>query len=770
MSRSQGETMETIDHSRRSILRATAMAGGGLLLGLFDQPAAQAQAPAQAPGQGQGPGGPGRPGMTRTPLSPANFVSISPDGIASIGSTNTEMGQGSFNLLPMLVAEELDIEWKNVKIVRTGVGPEFGGQFTAGSTATPSNWVPMRQIGGAVRSMLIAAAAQNWGVPASECSTTPGRVVHAGSNRSALYGELAAKAATTPVPDFSTLKLKDPKDYKIIGTTTLGGETKDIIRGKATFGIDITVPGMLYAVFEKTPVPRGKVVSANLDAIKALNGVKHAFIVEGADVPGNYPNYLFADPGLEAGVAIVADSWWAAQTARKKLQVKWDPGRWASQDTDQHPAKAEELSKQAPAQTLRKDGDTDAVFQRTDVRVIQSAYRFPIIAHNTLEPQNATAHFRDGKVEVWTTSQLPQAGRQLVARVLGIPVDAVTVHMVRAGGGFGRRCYNDTMAEAAWISKIVGAPVKLLWTREDDVRHDYYRPGGFQYLKAAIDQNGKVAAWHDHFITYGEGNTVIGEGRFDAGQFPAGLIRDYQVQQSVMPLVLKTGALRAPGSNCSAWVVQSFVDDVAHAAGRDPLALRLELLSAAPTTSAPAAGGRPGRPGMNPARMRTVLELVAEKSGWGKRQLPPRTALGVACHFDHGGHVAEVAEVTVGADKRIKINKVWVVADVGSHAINPGAAEHVLQGAVIDGLSELMQEITLKDGRVVQSNYHQHPVLRMPEAPPIEVHLVKTNNTPNGLGEPGLPPILPAVCNAIFKATGERIHTLPFTKQGFRFA
>ena len=278
-----------------------------------------------------------------------------------------------------MVAEELDIDWKNVKIVRTGVGEQFGRQFTAGSTATPSNWVPMRQIGGAVRGMLIAAAAQNWGVPAAECSTTPGRVVHSQSGRAAAYSELAAKAATMPVPDFSTLKLKDPKDYKIIGTTTLGGETKDIIGGKATFGIDITVPGMLYAVFEKTPVSRGKVVSANLDAIKAMKGVKHAFIVEGIPVTGNYPNYLFADPGLEAGVAIVADSWWAAQTARKKLQVKWDLGQWASQDSDQNAAKAEELSKQPPARTLRKDGDADTVFQRTDVRVIQGAYRFPIM-------------------------------------------------------------------------------------------------------------------------------------------------------------------------------------------------------------------------------------------------------------------------------------------------------------------------------------------------------------------------------------------------------
>uniref|UniRef100_Q023F8 Aldehyde oxidase and xanthine dehydrogenase, molybdopterin binding n=1 Tax=Solibacter usitatus (strain Ellin6076) TaxID=234267 RepID=Q023F8_SOLUE len=775
MNRTQGEPMEKINLGRRSILRATALAGGGMMLGLFSRNA-RAQAPAQGPGRGAPPApGGGRGGFVRTPLSPANFVSISPDGIASIGSPNTEMGQGSFNLLPMMVAEELDIDWKNVKIVRTGVGPQFGGQFTAGSTATPSNWVPMRQIGGAVRSMLIAAAAQNWGVPAAECSTTPGRVVHTDSNRSAGYGELAAKAATMPVPDFSTLKFKDAKDYKIIGTTTLGGETKDIIRGKATFGIDITVPGMLYAVFEKTPVSRGKVVSANLDAVKAMKGVKHAFIVEGAPVNGNYPNYLFADPGLEAGVAIVAESWWAAQSARKKLQVKWDLGPWALQDSDQTAAKAEELSKQAPARTLRKDGDTDAVFQRTDVRVIQSAYRFPFIAHNTLEPQNATAHYRNGKVEVWSTSQLPQTGRQLVARTLGIPEADVTVHMVRAGGGFGRRCYNDTMAEAAWISKTVGAPVKLLWTREDDLQHDYYRPGGFQYLKAAIDQNGKLAAWHDHFISYGEGNTFISEGGFDAGQFPAGLIRDYQVQASVLPLVLKTGALRAPGSNCSAWVVQSFLDDVAHAAGKDPLALRLELLASAPPPAAPApgpGGGPPGggRQGMNPARMRAVLELVAEKSGWGKRQLPPRTALGIASHFSAGGYVAEVAEVTVSADKKIKVNRVWVAADVGSQIVNPGAAEHVVQGAVIDGMSELIQEITLKNGRVVQSNFHQHSVLDLPQAPQIDVHFLKSNNSPGGLGEPPLPPILPAVCNAIFKATGERIHTLPMTKQGYRFA
>jgi isoquinoline 1-oxidoreductase beta subunit len=768
------ELIEKTAVSRRSLLRASALAGGGFLLGLYPRVAAQAQGPFPGgpPPQGAGRGGPqAGPGRgSPAPLSPANFVSISSAGIASIASPNTEMGQGSFNLLPMMVAEELDIEWKNVKIVRTDVDPKYGSQFTAGSTATPSNWVSMRQIGGAVRSMLIAAAARNWGVAPEECATASGRVLHAASGRSASYGELAAKAATLPVPDLRALRLKDAKDYKIIGTTTQGAETKDIVRGKPVFGIDMTLPGMLYAVFEKTPVSRGKAVSANLDAIRALKGVKNAFIVEGITAPP-YVNYLFQDPGLESGVAIVADSWWAAQSARKQLQVQWDLGQWASQDSDQNASKAEELSRQPAARSLRKDGDPDAVFQRAGVRVIEGGFRFPFIAHSTLEPQNCTAHYQDGKVEMWSNSQLPQTGRQLVSRVLGIPLENVTVHMVRAGGGFGRRCYNDFMAEAAWISKVAGAPVKLLWTREDDMQHDYYRSGGFQYLKAAIDPNGKVVAWRDHFIGYGEGNTFVGDGAFNPSQFPASFIADYQVVSSVLPLGLKTGALRAPESNSTAWVLQSFLDDVAHAAGKDPVAFRLELLDSAPVpAAAPAGGFGGGRAGLNAARMRTVLELVADKSGWGKRQLPPRTALGVGFHLSAGVHVAEIAEVTVNSDKSVRVNKVWVAADLGSQVINPGMAEYVLQGAVMDGMSELMQEITLKNGRVVQTNFHQHPALRMPQAPQVEVHFVKTDNSPTGLGEPGLPPILPAICNAIFKVTGERINTLPFTKQGYRFA
>ena len=739
--------------NRRFFLRASAMAGGGFMLALCPQTELKAQ---------------GFPGANQT-LSPADFVSIAPDGTATLVAKNQELGQGTLNLLPMMIAEELDVDWKAVRIVRSGVGPQYGGQITGGSSATPTNWEPMRRIGGAARQMLITAAAQIWGVSPDQCTTASGVVHHQASGRSLSYGELATKAATMPVPPFASLKLKDAKDYKIIGKSTQGAETKEILTGKPIFGIDVTVPGMLCAVFEKTPVLGGKVVSANLEAIKAIKGVRHAFIVEGIPLPSSYPNYLFDGPGFEAGVAIVADNWWVAQSARRKLEVKWDLGKWTTQDSVANGRKADELSQQPAGRTLRKEGDVDAVFGRGDVRVLQARYEFPFIAHATMEPQNCTANFRDDKIEIWSGSQFPAPGRTAVARLLGIPEANVTLHMVRAGCGFGRRAYNDSMCEAAWISKTVGAPVKLLWSREDDIRHDYYRCGGFQFFKAAVDRSGKLVAWKDHFVAYGEGDAFVHDGGFNAGEFPAGYVENLLVQASTMPLGLKTGALRAPGSNSIAWVMQSFIDELAHEAGKDPVQFRLDLLrSAVPASPAPAPGR--GRPGLNPARMSAVIQLAAEKSGWGKRQLPKGTALGIAFHFSHSGYFAEVAEVAVGANKKVRVNKVWVAGDIGSHIINPSAAENQVQGAVIDGLSEMIQEITLKEGRVVQSNYHQHQMLRIPQAPAIEVHFLKTSNPPTGLGEPALPPILPAVANAIFSATGERIRTMPITKQGFAFA
>jgi isoquinoline 1-oxidoreductase beta subunit len=735
--------------NRRAFLQVTALAGGGLMLGLY---------PKASTALAQGP-----PRMA--PLVPSDFVSIAPNGIVTLTAKNTEIGQNVLNTLPMLIAEELDVDWKDVKIVRADADNKYGPQFTGGSSATPMNWDPMRQVGAAGRQMLIAAAANTWGVAATECSTASGRVHHKASNRSLGYGELASKAATMPVPDLRSVKLKDPKDYKIIGTSTISVETKDILTGKPIFGIDVKVPGMLYAVFQRTPVLGGKAVSANLDAIKAMKGVKHAFIVEGRPLRNDYPNYLFEDAGFESGVAIVADSWWAAQSAREKLEVKWDFGKWGAQDSAENAKKAVELSQQAAQRTLRQDGDVEAIFKRDDIKVVESPYVIPFIAHGTLEPQNCTAHFKDGKLEIWTTSQIPQTGRTMVAQLLKLPESDVTVHLVRGGGGFGRRAYNDYMLDAAWISKQIGAPVKLLWSREDDIQHDHYRCGGFQYLKGAVDKDGKLVAWHDHFVGYGEGNAFAHDGGFSPTEFPARFVSNYRVQSSVMPLGLKTGALRAPRSNSTAWVIQSFIDELAHAAGKDPVQFRVDLLTAPPLPL----GQR--EQGLDAARMIGVIQLVAEKSGWGKRKFPKGTAQGVAFHFSHRGYFAEVAEVTVNANKKIKVNKVWVAGDIGSHIINPSSAETQAQGAVIDGLSEMMQEITLKNGRVVQSNYHEHPMLRLSQAPPqIEVHFLKTNNPPTGLGEPALPPILPAVCNAIFTATGERIRTMPMTKQGFSFA
>jgi CO/xanthine dehydrogenase Mo-binding subunit len=585
------------------------------MLGLYPKAAALAQG--------------GRP--VEAALLPADFIRIAPNGIVTLTAKNTEIGQNVLNTLPMLIAEELDVDWKDVKIVRADADNKYGPQFTGGSSATPMNWEPMRQVGAAGRQMLIAAAAQTWGVAATECSTASGRVLHKASNRSLSYGELASKAATMPVPDLRSVKLKDPKDYKIIGTSTVSVETKDIVTGKPIFGIE-------------------------------------------------------------------------------------------------------------------------------------SPYVIPFIAHGAMEPQNCTAHFKDGKLEIWTAGQIPQSGRTMVARLLNLPESDVTVHVARGGGGFGRRAYNDLMLDAAWISKQVGAPVKLLWTREDDIQHDYYRCGGFQFMKGAVDKDGKLVAWHDHFVAYGEGNAFAHDGGFLPAEFPARFVPNYRVQSSVMPLGLKTGALRAPYSNSTAWVIQSFIDELARATGKDPLQFRLDLLT---TTPLPLAAREAG---LDASRMIGVIKLVAEKSGWGKRQLPKGAAMGVAFHFSHRGYFAEVAEVAVNANKKIKVNKVWVAADIGSHIINPSSAETQAKGAVIDGLSEMIQEITLKNGAVVQSNYHQHPMLRMSQAPPIEVHFLKTNNPPTGLGEPALPPILPAVCNAIFTATGERIRTMPITKQGFSFA
>ncbi len=717
---------------RRALLKLSA--GSGLVLAFW------MGAPSREVGAATSP----------TEFAPNAYLRIFTDGKILIYAKNPEVGQGVKTSLPMIVAEELDAAWADVVVEQSAINAKlYGRQVAGGSTSIPVNFEPLRRAGATARAMLVSAAAKQWGVKDGECTTADSFVMHAATGRKLGYGELATKAAALPVPDATKLTLKTRDQFKLLGTRVTGVDNPKVVSGAPLFGVDQVVPGMGYAVYEKCPAVGGKVVGANLEHIKSLPGVRDAFVLDG--------NGVVQD--LMPGVAIVADSTWAAFSARRHLQVEWDESAASKDSWSAASAKARELASQAGAQDIVKKGDVDQAFKGA-AKKVEAFYSYPFLPHAPMEPQNCTAWFKGDSIELWAPTQTPQRGLQQVAGLLKLPEDKVTVNQTRAGGGFGRRLVNDYMCEAAAISKQAGMPVKLQWSREDDTRHDFYRVGGFHALSGALDAKGKLVGLRDHFVTFtADGKAPVIGGNITPEEFPVPLLANAHIAQTMMPLQIPCGAWRAPKSNSVAFAVQSFIHELATAAGRDHLEFLLEIMGE-PVWLAP---GTPGA--LNTGRAAGVIKLAAEKAGWGTK-LPAGRALGLAFYFSHAGHVAEVAEVSVDAQRNVKVHKVTVAADIGP-IVNLSGAENQVQGSVVDGLSTMMNlSLNIEGGRIKESNFHDYPIMRMADAPEVNVHFIQSDFPPTGVGEPALPPLAPAVANAVFAASGIRVRSLPMMTQG----
>ncbi len=709
--------MNTIDTHRRQFLKASAAIGGGLLIGFVMPSSREAMA-----------------SETKEVFSPNAWIRIAKDDTVTLIIAKVEMGQGVYTSLPMLLAEELEVDLNKIRIEDAPPGKEYIDpilqfQATGGSSSVRSSWKPLSEAGAAARIMLIAAAAESWKVNPADCHAENGMIFHNASKRSLSYGQLAEAAAKQPVP--TKLVLKDAKQYKYIGKSIPRRDSPAKVNGTAVYGIDVKLPGLLTAMFVPCPVFGGKVKSVDDSEAKAVNGVKHVFQVEN-------------------GVAVVAEGFWAAKQGREALKIQWDEGALAQLDS----AAIERQFEQATTQTgniARKDGDAVAALGKA-AKTVEAVYHAPYAPHCTMEPMNCTVDLRADHCDIWVGTQVPAMAQDAIAKVTGLPNEKIKVHITYLGGGFGRRLEVDFITQAAAIAKHVGVPVKLVWLREDDMRHDIYRPASYTKLRAGLDAEGHPTVWEQHiacpsiFKRYmpqilGEDGKKVDPSSVEAAADHPYAIPNVQVDYHVSDPGVPIGFWRSVGNSQNGFFTESFIDELAHAAGQDPLKYRLQLLEKQP-------------------RYVRVLELAAKKAGWGE-PLPKGTGRGIAAVFSFASYAAEVAEVEVSSNGEINVKRVVCAIDCGS-VVNPDTIKAQVEGAVIFGLTAALKgPITVKNGQVEQSNFHDYPLLRLVETPKIEVYIVDSHDAPGGVGEPGVPPLAPAVANAIFAATGKRIRRMP---------
>lgn len=702
----------THNNSRRNFLKLSAFTTGGFILGFNAFGAPQKN-----------------PAVIGDPTSGemANFnsyLAIAADGTVTIYSPNPELGQNIKTSFPMIVAEELDADWNKVKVEQAALDTKkFDRQLTGGSGAVPHSWMRLRNAGATARAMLITAAATKWNVPVTECTAENGFVIHTASGKKAGYGELALDAAKVPVP--TEVKLKDRKDFKLIGTAVKNVENKNILTGKPLFGLDFYREGMLYAMLQRPPAFGTKIKSVDAAAAKAMPG-----IIDVVTFKNN--------------VAVVGKSTWQIMKARKALKITYEKDGNIESTAD-HDKIFTDLLQNGKAEVKRKDGDVDAAFKNA-AKVVTAEFECPFIAHSPMEPMNFFAHVKnDGTVELAGPSQTPQRAREAVSKLLNIPEDKITLELTRLGGGFGRRLKFDYVTEAAELSSIIKAPVKVIWSKEDDMQGGSYRPAVRYRFEAALDNAGNLVGYKLRGAGINAGNTT----RED--NFPSGAVENLLIESVEHRSPITTGAWRAPITNFLAFAEQSFIDEVAMAAGKDAVQFRLELLAKAKQQPV-------GAIKYNINRMEEVIKMAASKAGWGKKK---DVHQGFSVYFSHASYVAQVCEVVMKNGKPT-VKKIYAVSDCGQ-VINSLGAEQQVMGAIVDGLGHAMYtKLSFKDGATEQKNYTNYRLIRMKEIPEIETYFVDNGIDPTGLGEPALPPTGGAVANAIFAATGKRLRKQPF--------